>query len=129
MREALPLGSPVRRAALIYHPLVEESVPLAHESAAALEQWGVDAELLSSWLLDSEPPSPFDFDLVVTFGGDGTILRTARWLAGHPTPVVGVQMGRLGFLAELLPRDMPAALEPYARGDCWLDRRAMLCAD
>jgi NAD+ kinase len=63
---------------------------------------------------------------VVTFGGDGTILRTARWLAGREVPIVGVQMGRLGFLAELLPSEVPLGLAPYLDGSYWLDERAML---
>ena len=69
---------------------------------------------------------PRDLRLVVTFGGDGTILRAAQWLAGAAVPVVGVQMGRLGFLAELMPTDLPDGLAPYLDGQCWLDRRQML---
>ena len=114
--------------ALVYQPMVEESAPLARRCAEAMARWGAEAELISSWDLDSSTPSR-DLDLLVTFGGDGTILRAARWLAGSPTPVVGVQMGRLGFLAELQPKETPDGLEPYVMGDCWLDRRDMMCAD
>lgn len=48
--------------------------------------------------------------LVVSLGGDGTMLRSMRLLAGKPTPVLGVNLGRLGFLAEVAVDDLPAAL-------------------
>lgn len=44
-------------------------------------------------------------DLVIVVGGDGTILRTCRQLGSHQRPLLGVNMGRLGFLAELSPRE------------------------
>lgn len=48
--------------------------------------------------------------LVVSLGGDGTILRSMRLLSGKPTPVLGVNLGRLGFLAEVGVDELPAAL-------------------
>ena len=56
----------------------------------------------------------FTADYAVSLGGDGTLLRTAMWLAGKPVPVVGVNTGHLGYLAALpvgcLP-DLPAMLD------------------
>ncbi|GAA3203525.1 NAD(+)/NADH kinase [Actinocorallia longicatena] len=49
-------------------------------------------------------------DLLVSLGGDGTMLRTMRLAAGRATPVLGVNLGRLGFLAEIDVADLPAAL-------------------
>jgi NAD+ kinase len=48
--------------------------------------------------------------LVVSLGGDGTMLRSMRMIAGKPTPVLGVNLGRLGFLAEIDVNELPAAL-------------------
>jgi NAD+ kinase len=49
-------------------------------------------------------------DLLVSLGGDGTMLRTMRLIAGRPTPVLGVNLGRLGFLAEIDIEELPATL-------------------
>jgi NAD+ kinase len=49
-------------------------------------------------------------DLLVSLGGDGTMLRTMRLIAGRDTPVLGVNMGRLGFLAEIDVEELPATL-------------------
>ncbi|MGI8335686.1 NAD(+)/NADH kinase [Actinomadura scrupuli] len=49
-------------------------------------------------------------DLLVSLGGDGTMLRTMRLVTGRPTPVLGVNLGRLGFLAEINVEDLPRGL-------------------
>jgi NAD+ kinase len=59
-----------------------------------------------------EPPP----DLVVVLGGDGSILRTARWLAYEQVPVLGVNLGALGFLAGFAREDLAAALDEIAAG-------------
>jgi NAD+ kinase len=118
----------VPQVALVYQPAVEASRALAQACQRDLAQRGKSAEVMSSRDLAVETAVD-GMELVVTFGGDGTILRTARWLAGRRIPIVGVQMGRLGFLAELLPAELPLGLAPYAEGRFWLDERAMLEAE
>ncbi|MBM2809355.1 MAG: putative inorganic polyphosphate/ATP-NAD kinase [Chloroflexi bacterium] len=113
---------------LVYQPMVEGALGLAKRCAAYLEERAYRATLISAWNLETADP-PVDARLVATFGGDGTILRTARWLAECDVPILGIQMGRLGFLAELMPSDLPSGLDPYLGGGYWVDRRAMLRAD
>lgn len=62
---------------------------------------------------DIDPQLPFD--LVVVLGGDGTILRTCRKLAQRQRPILGVNLGRLGFLAELSPLEFHQRLPLIAR--------------
>lgn len=77
---------------------------------------------------------PGGMDLLVTLGGDGTLLRGARIVASHHTPVLGVNLGRLGFLTSVQPADLEAVFEALMIGDYWLDTRftleaRVLCAD
>lgn len=63
--------------------------------------------------------------LVVSLGGDGTIMHTARRLIGHPIPIIGVNLGTVGFLAEL-DRSEIGKLVDAARGNVTLSPRMML---
>jgi NAD+ kinase len=82
----------------------------------------------STWDEESVGGEIADLDLVVTLGGDGSILRAARMACAHGVPVLGVNLGRLGFLAEVEPDEWEAALPRLARGDYWLEERMMLNA-
>lgn len=67
-------------------------------------------------------------DLVFAFGGDGTILHAAKTAAEHGVPIVGVDFGRFGFLAELDPAQTLEKIPQFISGDYWLEERAMLQA-
>jgi NAD+ kinase len=68
-------------------------------------------------------------DLLLVFGGDGTILRVAREIAGLPTPLLGIHVGRLGFLADVVAERLTEAIDQIRRGDYTLEPRAMIRAD
>ena len=68
-------------------------------------------------------------DLLVVLGGDGTMIATARMIADRELPVLGINYGRLGFLAEFRTEEMLGALEAIIAGDYRLDRRVMLNAE
>jgi NAD+ kinase len=67
-----------------------------------------------------------DIDLLVTLGGDGTMLRGARMAAGTRTPVLGVNLGRLGFLTAVTRPELTSSMEQLFAGDFWLDIRSTL---
>lgn len=64
-------------------------------------------------------------DLLLTLGGDGTLLRGARAVR-RGTPVLGVNLGRLGFLTSLATHELGEGLEAVLAGQAWLDLRATL---
>jgi len=65
-------------------------------------------------------------DLVLVLGGDGTFLRAARLIAPAETPILSVDLGTLGFLAEVEIDELPAALERVFQGDYHLEPRTLL---
>ena len=67
-----------------------------------------------------------DVDLLLIFGGDGTILRTAREIAGIHTPMLGVNIGGLGFLTAVPSDKLAAALKLVWRGEFQYESRALL---
>lgn len=69
---------------------------------------------------------PGRIDLLITFGGDGTLLRGARMVAAHHTPVLGVNLGHLGFLTSIRPEELEASLAGLVQGEYWLDTRFTL---
>ncbi|MDQ3806442.1 MAG: NAD(+)/NADH kinase [Acidobacteriota bacterium] len=68
-------------------------------------------------------------DLIVVLGGDGTMIATARMVGDHGTPVLGVNYGTLGYLADFTHEEMTPALEAILAGDYTVDRRMMLAAE
>jgi NAD+ kinase len=67
-----------------------------------------------------------DVDLIVVLGGDGTMIATARLVGDRDVPVLGINYGGLGYLADFRIEEMFAALERVLAGDYALDRRVSL---
>jgi NAD+ kinase len=67
-------------------------------------------------------------DALITLGGDGTLLRGARWLDGKDKPILGVNLGRLGFLTSCQMEDLEAALKYLASGEYVAQPRMALSA-
>lgn len=65
-------------------------------------------------------------DLVIAIGGDGTMLYASRLARESGTPILGINRGRLGFLADVTPDEMIASVEQVLRGDYTLDTRMLL---
>jgi NAD+ kinase len=65
-------------------------------------------------------------DLVIAIGGDGTLLYAARLVAQRDVPLIGINRGRLGFLTDVLPKDMLASVDAALEGRCERDERALL---
>lgn len=73
-----------------------------------------------------------EVDVVVSLGGDGTMLRTVRSLGGRPTPIIGVNIGTRGYLTRVEPHDIAEVLKCFVHGkqgvDYTFDDRMMLGA-
>jgi NAD+ kinase len=74
-------------------------------------------------LIDSDV---FPLDVAISLGGDGTFLRTAAWVGRQGIPILGINTGRLGFLADMNTDDIDSVLEEVFRKDYTLDERCLL---
>ena len=70
-----------------------------------------------------------EVDLMLVLGGDGTMIATARMIGDHEVPVLGVNFGGLGYLAEFRIEELYSALESILSGNYRLDRRVMLAVE
>lgn len=97
------------------HHAGHEIVVPEGECAPIFDQWAVPAADLCAGL-----------DLAVSVGGDGTMLRTIGLVAGHEVPVLGVNVGHLGYLTEVEPDEMTHALKRFLAGEYQVARRMTL---
>lgn len=67
-------------------------------------------------------------DIVIAFGGDGTILSVARMVGTHATPILGINLGKLGFLAEAAPEEIEEAVGDLVAGRYTVEERLVLTA-
>ena len=68
----------------------------------------------------------FDVDYVISMGGDGTFLKAASKVGAKGTPIIGINMGRLGFLADVLPSEIETALDSLYAGECQIEEHAVI---
>lgn len=117
------------RIGILHHPKKPESVALAKEIGNYLSSVGIrDLWHESAWQEEAVLGHLNNVDLLITLGGDGTLLRAARMGAPHGTPMLGIKMGRLGFLAEILPEAWRDPLDRALEGDYWVEERLMVNA-
>ena len=114
----------MKRILLVYQPYADAPASEARRVAAYLDARGEPYDICSTHDLGEYPAD--NVRLAVSFGGDGTALRTARLVCTAHAPVIPVRLGKLSFLGELATSELPSGLEPYLAGDFWLDERAML---
>ena len=122
--------SPIHHIAIVAHPQLPESVQAAAQVAVLLQASGLHAshgliydEALRARALAGE------FDLLVALGGDGTMLRAGHLCGPIDLPILGINMGRFGFLAEIGYEELPASLDRLLAGAYWLEKRMMLRAE
>ena len=71
--------------------------------------------------------SHFSADFVVSLGGDGTLLRAAGYVGEKGTPILGVNMGRLGFLADIVPAEIESAMDALYADDYAIESHSVVC--
>ena len=113
------------RVAVLYNARIPEARPLALE----IEAWiGERVDHVASCAIDdvSDTLCLSEVDLLVTLGGDGSILQAARLTATHGVLILGINLGRVGFLTEAEVGEWEEVLSYALGGDYWIEKRMML---
>lgn len=118
--------SPVRQVGILYHPQREKAQDLANRVETLLSAQGISSWQCSTQDEDKAKSRVAGSDLILSIGGDGTILRVARIIIPSAVPILGVNLGRLGFITELEADETLTNLPHLLRGGGWIEKRAML---
>jgi NAD+ kinase len=124
-----------KRVGLVLHPRRDSS-----EAVQAILDWtrrhdatlvGLPGEVdrIGCDIPEVEPDELAGLDLLISLGGDGTMLRALRLSQPTGVPVLGVNLGRLGFLAEIDVPDLPKALAEIDAGNSTVETRVAVQAD
>ena len=105
--------------------LVNPEKPQAPEVAKSLCPWVRERVEVETMDL-ADGPIEAEADLVVVLGGDGSLLKAARMLGGREVPVVGINMGKLGYMAEFSAEAFCEQFDAIAAGEAPVSRRLML---
>ena len=119
----------MKNIGIFYHPLVEATKSKAKQLQDFLASRGITAWLCSAWESEAARSQLDDTELVLSVGGDGTILRSAQAVVPRMIPIIGINLGKLGFMTELSADEASDKLPALLSGEGWIDERAMLLAE
>ncbi len=111
-----------RTVGLLANPDIENAVKLARETRSFFTERGTKSIMLEP----NSSESPEEPDLILTFGGDGTLLIGARYAMRYHTPLLGINMGTVGFLTETEPEKLPDSLRALMNGQYRTEERMLL---
>jgi NAD+ kinase len=118
----------LKKVGIFLHSRWSVAVQLAARVESVLSAEGCDVWQTSDWDDSAVAEQTPGTDLLICLGGDGTVLRAARTVVPHPVPILGVNMGRLGFLTEVRPGELLDRLGDVLEGRCRIEERTMLQA-
>lgn len=119
----------MKKVGVVYHPKIVAAGLVAEQLARVLLSLESNAWTCSAWDDQGMRAQCPGTDLAISVGGDGTILRVARAVSAWDIPILGVNLGHLGFMTELSEDDIAGRLEYVLNGEGWIDRRMMLQLD
>ena len=119
----------MKRVGILYHPMKDAACTLAEKLKEFISSSGLSVWICSAWEGETARAQVKGTDLILTIGGDGTILRAAQAVVPGPTPITGINLGKLGFMTELTVDETTEKLPALLAGDGWIDKRAMLEAE
>jgi len=119
-----------KRPVVVAYSKMPEAFAEAEQVATFLKEKGFEAPQGSIYDEDiRKRVKAGDFDVLIALGGDGTMLRAGHLCAPVGVPILGIMMGRLGFLMQVQRNEWPQMLERLIKGEGWIEHRMMLRAE
>jgi NAD+ kinase len=119
----------MKKIGILYHPKVPATRKKAGELLKFLKSQGVSVWECSAWEREKACALLKGTDILLTMGGDGTILRGVQAVIPGKTPITGINLGKLGFLTEFDADEAMEKLPLLLDGRGWTDERTMLQAE
>jgi NAD+ kinase len=116
----------MKKIGILFHPKIPAAEALAYDLAKRLAHFEASAWLCSAWDEGGAKEKAPGTELILSIGGDGTMLRAARVAAPLSIPILGINLGHLGFMIELTAEEVWDKMPHLLAGGGWLDERAML---
>jgi NAD+ kinase len=119
-----------QRIAIAAHPQLPDAIRLSAQIAGAIERQGIPVKnglLYDESLRDGI--AAHEFDLLIALGGDGTMLRAGHLCGPVGVPILGINVGRFGFLMEIQQNQWQDMLPSLLKGEFWLEKRMLLSAE
>ena len=116
----------MKRVGILYHPKIERAETFSRELEKFLKDRAVSFWTCSAWEEGKAQPQISGSELILSIGGDGTILRAVRAVIPQKVPIVGINLGNLGFMTELKADEAFDKLPLLLNGEGWIEERAML---
>jgi NAD+ kinase len=123
------VNPPPRRVGLVVTSATAQAHDLAARTRDLACRTGAAVWTAASWEAPEVATHLRSTDLVLCFGGDGTLIRGARLAAPLGVPIAGVNFGKMGFLTEFAPEEAGAGLAVLLAGDYWIEERLTLAVE
>lgn len=108
----------------MYFGLLVKKSKEAEMFSKRLIKWLKKRDILAK-AINPETDNIKEYDVIVVIGGDGTLLYASRLLKGEKKPILGINMGGLGFLTEIAPDEAFKVVECFLSNSCKISERMM----
>ena len=121
------MGKIITKIIIVHNRANDLARNMASQIAGWLENEGRSARIVETSREAAHPASTWaDADMILTLGGDGTLLSVARAVQELGVPILGLNLGRVGFLTELSPTDWRESLTAILRGEYDMSERLVI---
>ncbi len=116
----------MKRVGILYHPVKEAAYAMAKQVEEFLRSKNISVWLYSAGEWEKTKAQADGTDLILSIGGDGTILRAAQVAVRGLIPITGINLGTIGFMTELDVDEVMKKLPALLAGEGWFDERSLL---